>query len=110
LGGGDNNIELDDVFERVSTFHSNKKSEVQSKNCEFKLTNSKGKNLQSVSIDMAQHVGNLGKETEIYFSKPGISMFIVLSIIPACRVKHAHLFKQEENEEGNNVSRISSNA
>ena len=81
-------------FERISNFYSDKKAKIQTKTCELRLMSAKKKNLQSITIDMAEHIGNLGTEHEINFTKQKITLVVVFDIVPACRVAHAHLFKE----------------
>ena len=91
-------VDLGFSFERISTFYSNKKGVIQTKTCELKLMNTKQKVQQSITIDMANHIGNLGIEHEFTFSKQGVTVVVVFDIVPACKIKHAHLFKEENIE------------
>ena len=86
---------MKDTFERVSTFYSNKKSEIQSKTCDFKLMDKNKKAIQTINIEMSKQVGNKNEPLKLNFTKQGLVVTAQFEIIPACRIKHAHLFGEE---------------
>jgi len=98
-------ITINEEFNRVSTFWLNKKTTTfELKKSEFKLK-VKGKSVAVVPVDLSKHIGNVNPPTSLTFGKTGVILRVLIEIVPACRVKHAHLFKdlgdgeEEENED-----------
>ena len=56
----------------------------------FKLKKG-NKTLNTVAFDLAKYVGNKNDPIEINFDK-GVKVSAEIEVMPACRVKHAHLF------------------
>ena len=97
---------MGDKFERVSGFYMSQKLVIQSKTCDFKLK-VKGKAIATSNIDLATQIGNLNEPITVSFGKIGIELKARFVIVPACRVKHAHLFEKDKahfEEEKEDVS------
>jgi len=111
LTGGNQIVDMTDSFEKVSSFYMSSKLVVQSKTCDFKVKQ-KGKTIATSNFDMATQIGDLNEPTHVQFLKAGLIAKMRFTILPACRVKHAHLFselKPEELKEDNDITSTNGN-
>jgi len=59
---------MKDSLSKVSSFYFNKKMEFQKKNCDF-ILKLKGKNAQTVTVDMSKYIGDKNAPIDIKFDK-----------------------------------------
>ena len=57
---------------------------------------------------MSTQIGDLNAPKKIEFEKFGVTLTVKFEITPACRIKHAHLFKDmKDDDEKETSSRLS---
>lgn len=97
-------LPMNDSFERISTFYTNKHNQYQTKTCEFKLITDNKKILQSVTIDMAKVAGMGETTTQIGFKNHGVIIDLKINIEVADKEKYKHLLVTNDQRGGPSVA------